>query len=96
MSLLLWGACAALSGVAGIFFWKFYLDARDRLFAMFAVAFWVLAVHWAALGIVNPATEERHYFYVLRLLAFLLIVADIVDKNHGSLRSRRREPEPPG
>ena len=91
MALLLWGACAALSGAAGLFFWRFYLDARDRLFAMFAVAFWVLAAHWAALGIVNPANETRHYFYVLRLLAFLIIVAAIIDKDRSSLRAERGE-----
>jgi hypothetical protein len=89
MSLLLWGMCAALSSVAGLFFWKFYREAHDRLFAMFAVSFWLLAAHWLALGVVNPATETRFYFYAPRLLAFLLIVAAIIDKNHAPARRTR-------
>ena len=88
MSLFAWGACAALSSVAGLFFWQLlYRETRDRLFAMFAMAFWCLSVHWCALAIVNPEVDTRHYFFVLRLLAFLLIIAAIIDKNRAASRS---------
>jgi hypothetical protein len=48
---------------------------------MFAVAFWIMGVSWAALAIENPPRETQHYFYLLRLVAFLVILAAIVDKN---------------
>jgi len=86
MTLFAWGACAAAGWTAGLFFWKFYRDTRDRLFAMFAAAFWCLTVHWCALAIVNPPVETRHYFFLLRLLAFLLITAAILDKNRSGSR----------
>jgi hypothetical protein len=68
-----------------MFFWRFFSQTRDRLFAMFALAFWTLAMHWVCLAVVMPQDDTRHYFYVLRLAAFLLIVAAIIDKNrsHG-------------
>lgn len=87
MTLFAWGACAALSSVAGLFFWKFYRDTSDRLFAMFAMAFWCLAAHWCGLAIVNPEADTRHYFFVIRLMGFLLIIAAIIDKNRATTRS---------
>lgn len=86
MILFSWGACAVASSIAGLFFWKFFRATHDRLFAMFAMAFWSLSAHWVGLAIVNPAVETRHYFYLLRLLAFLLILAAIIDKNRSSAR----------
>ena len=82
-----WGVCAAASWVAGLFFWRFFRETRDRLFVMFALAFWSLSVHWCALAIVNPMTETRHYFFLLRLLAFALIIAAIIDKNRSATKS---------
>jgi hypothetical protein len=38
------------------------------------------------IGIVNPTAESRHYLYVLRLVALLLIIAGIVDKNRSARR----------
>jgi hypothetical protein len=55
--------------------------SRDRLFRFFSIAFWILAAHWTALGIVNPAEETRHYLYLLRLLAFAVILVGVIDKN---------------
>jgi type II secretory pathway component PulM len=79
-----WGALAVAAVVAGLFFSSFWRASRDRLFLLFSLAFWVLAVHWTALGIVNPALETTHYLYLLRLVAFVLIIVAIVDKNRRS------------
>jgi hypothetical protein len=84
MTLFLWGACAALSAVAGGFFWRFFREMHDRLFAMFALAFWAFALHWAGLSLLQPHDDTRHYMYVLRLIAFLLILAAVIDKNRAS------------
>ena len=81
MLVFLWGVCAALSSTAGLLFWRFFRDTRDRLFALFALSFWLMAAQWIGLAVVEPAAETRHYFYVLRLTAFLLILAAIADKN---------------
>jgi heme A synthase len=81
MTLFVWGGCAVASAVAALFFWRFFRDTRDRLFAMFSLAFFTLGAHWAALASLAPGEETRHYFYVLRLIAFLLILAAVIDKN---------------
>jgi hypothetical protein len=84
LKLFLWGASALACAIAGMFFLRFWRDTRDRFFAIFAVSFWVLAIDWVALVVWNPPNETRHYFYGLRLVAFLLIIAAIVDKNRKS------------
>lgn len=81
MNAFLWGLCAMASAVISLFFWRYYLAARDRLLAWFSLAFASLSAHWIGLGVVQPSEDVRHYFYLLRLLAFLLIIAAIVDKN---------------
>ncbi len=81
MTLFLWGACAMGSAIISLFFWSFYRRTADRLLAMFALGFATLAVHWVGLAVVQPVEETRHYFYVVRLIAFLLIIIGIVDKN---------------
>jgi hypothetical protein len=75
------GVIVALCAVAGLFFLRFWRRTGDRLFAMFAVAFWLLALN--RLGL-SAAAEEREYhtwLYGVRLLAFLLILVAVLDKN---------------
>jgi hypothetical protein len=72
-------ATAAL--VSGLCFLRFWRDTRDRLFAYFAVAFGLLALCWLLLALVNPTAETRPFVYAIRLAAFGLIIAAIVDKN---------------
>jgi hypothetical protein len=80
----LWGATATSCFVAGVFFLRFWRSSRDRLFAYFFVAFWLLALNWIWLGLANTPAETRHYVYVIRLLAFALIAVGIMDKNRRS------------
>lgn len=82
------GAIAMGYAVAGLFFLRFWRKTRDRLFALFALAFFVLAanrVGGVALAI-PPGTTEHVYW--VRFAAFALILAAIVDKN--------RPRKPPG
>jgi hypothetical protein len=81
MNQFLWGALALAGAIAGLFFLRFWRASKDRLFLFFAAAFWALAANWAALGVTNPAMEHRHLVYLLRLVAFSLIIVGIVDKN---------------
>jgi hypothetical protein len=75
------GALVALSTVAALFFARYWRTSRDRLFGFFAAAFVLMAVNWGALAAFAPTEETRHYFYLIRLVAFLLIAFGIVDKN---------------
>lgn len=75
------GIAAAGSLGVGFFFLRMWSETRDRFFALFGGAFWVLAINWFALVLAAPASEHRHYFYIARLAAFLLIIIAIVDKN---------------
>ena len=69
--------------VAGLFFLRFWRKTRDRLFAVFALAFWLLALNWTLLAI-TARDEVRPSLYGIRLLAFVLILVGIVDKNRAS------------
>lgn len=84
MNEFLSGIAAAGSVGVGLFFLRMWGETRDRFFALFSGAFWVLAFNWFALVLAAPASEHRHYFYIVRLAAFLLIIIAIVDKNRSS------------
>lgn len=75
------GALAMASLIAGLFFLRFWTVSRDRLFVFFSLGFFVLGLTWTLLGLFHPGEETRHYYYVLRLVAFALIIAGIVEKN---------------
>ena len=77
----LWGALAVTSVIASIFFMRYFRLTRDRLFVFFSIAFLVMALNWIGLAIADPSIETRHQVYVLRLLAFVLILIGIIDKN---------------
>jgi hypothetical protein len=67
--------------LAGLFFLKFWKNTGDRLFAIFACAFWVLCVQRIALVVTTSVSENATYLYGLRLAAFVLILIAIIDKN---------------
>jgi hypothetical protein len=77
----MWGALSMASCIAALFFIRFWRRSQDRLFLIFALAFAALAVNWAGLGLTYPSRESSHYMYIVRLLAFVLFVVGIVDKN---------------
>jgi len=74
------GAIAALYVVAGLFFLRFWRRTRDALFVNFALAFWLFAAQ-AVMSIAGVLREEQSWLYLLRLLAFALIIVAIVRKN---------------
>ncbi len=76
---LLGGVVVACLAV-GLFFLRFWRRKRQRLFAIFAIAFWILGANWTALAFAQ-SDEARTALYVLRLAAFLLILLAIVDRN---------------
>jgi membrane-associated PAP2 superfamily phosphatase len=67
--------------VLGLFFLRFWRRTRDALFANFTVAFWLLALNQGAATLSNHSENETSWIYLLRLAAFLVIIAAIVRKN---------------
>ena len=66
--------------VAGLFFLRFWRRTGERLFLIFGVAFWTLGLNWLALAFTQQ-DEVRTWLYAVRLVAFLLILFGIWDKN---------------
>lgn len=75
------GAVTMGFAIAGVFFLRFWRRTRDTLFLAFAVAFGLLGLNQALLVLAPVPTEERSLLYLLRLLAFAIIIAAIVRKN---------------
>jgi len=67
--------------VAALFFARFWVRTRERLFLAFAAAFLLLALNQALAQWLGAADERAGYTYLLRVLGFFLILAAIVDKN---------------
>jgi hypothetical protein len=75
------GALALGYVVSGLFFLRFYRNTKDRLFAIFSFSFWLMAVHRVVVALASVDKEDLPYVYLLRLIAYLLIIFAIVDKN---------------
>jgi len=67
--------------LAALYFSRFWRRTGDPLFLSFAAAFALLGLGQALLALANVPVEERSWIYLLRLLAFALIIAAIVRKN---------------
>lgn len=68
-------------GVAALFFLRFRRETGERLFAFFAAAFALLALQRLLLAIGPMGRIDETWYYVIRLLAFALILIAIADKN---------------
>lgn len=75
------GLIAAGYAVAGLFFLSFWRRTKDSLFAVFAVAFWLMALNQALPVVLGIPREEQGGIYLLRLAAFTLIILAILRKN---------------
>jgi low temperature requirement protein LtrA len=76
-----YGAIGMGCAVAGLFFLRFWRATRDRLFVYFAAAFWAMAVERVLFVVLAVHEDTQHLVFLVRLAAFLLIIAAIVDKN---------------
>ena len=80
------GAIVAGFALAGLFFLKLWRRTRDELFLAFTGAFWLLGLGQALLTFSHVPLEERSWLYLLRLAAFVLILAAIWRKNRARSR----------
>lgn len=81
MEELLMGGIAMASAVAALFFLRFWRDTGDRLFAIFALSFVLLAITRLGLAFSREHSEGQTHWYWVRLAAFVLILLAIIDKN---------------
>lgn len=70
--------------VIGVFFLRFWYEGRDRLFAYFATAFFLLALQRGLLSFLGERESVSLYLYGTRAVAFLIILYAIIDKNRKS------------
>jgi hypothetical protein len=81
MSLFVWGLITMGYLIAGLFFLRFWSRTDDLLFGAFALAFWLLAANQGLVALSGSPREEHSWFYLLRLIAFLVIIAAVINKN---------------
>lgn len=80
MKIMLLGAIAMSCFVAGLFFLRFWKSTKDRFFLFFAIAFWMEGINRIALAL-TATPENAPIIYLIRLMAFMLILFAIIDKN---------------
>ena len=86
MNEMMIGAIAAASFAAGLFFFRFWRTTRDRFFLLFALSFWIEGVNRVVLHESVGLNEDAPVYYLIRLVAYGLILAAIIDKNRGPRR----------
>ena len=77
------GALSAMFLTAAVFFLRFWKQTRDRFFLTFAASFAVEGLSRVALLFVDRPSHPYAALYVIRMLASLLIVWAILQKNYG-------------
>lgn len=86
MDNILIGSIATASFVIGLFFFRFWKSTADRFFLFFAISFWIEGANRLLLIATTGLHEDSPTYYLIRLVAYMLIVIAILDKNRGSKR----------
>jgi hypothetical protein len=71
--------------VVALFFLRFWRKTGDRLFALFALSFALMSFSRFLLGFMHLPENVSPYVYGLRLLANVLLIYGIIDKNRAVL-----------
>lgn len=82
------GAIVMGFAMAALLFLKFWHRSREGLFLAFSASFLLLGINQALLTLSGIPVEERSSLYLIRLVAFLLIIAALLWQNRK--RSGRR------
>ena len=75
------GFLAAGFLVCALFFFRFWSRSKDGLFFAFGLAFGLLAIQQILGVFLGLPEEERSWIYLLRLLAFSILIVAILRKN---------------
>ena len=81
MNDILTGAIAMGSGVIALFFLRFWRNTRDRFFLYFALSFGIEGAHRVYSALTYQDNEDSPLHYLIRLLAYGLILWAILEKN---------------
>ncbi len=85
---LVTGMIAMASLIIGLFFLRFWRNTRDRFFLYFALSFGIEGVHRIVTTLTYDEHEESPLHYLVRLLAYGLILWAILEKNLPSRRDK--------
>ena len=83
------GVIVTASLTAAGFFWRFYRQTRDKLFFAFALAFAIEGINRMAFLVIDKPSEGSPIIYMVRLVAFLLLLGAIVAKNRDNPARKR-------
>lgn len=75
------GGLAAAFVIAALFFLRFWRSTRDQIFLAFAGAFLLLGIAQPLPVLLALPDEQQASIYLVRLVAFLLIIGAILAKN---------------
>jgi hypothetical protein len=78
---ILTGAIVMGSLVIALFFLRFWRNTRDRLFLYFSLSFGIEAIHRLYSALANDGGEDSPLHYLVRLVAYGLIIWAILEKN---------------
>ena len=81
MTTIIYGMTTMGFLIAALFFMRFWRKTNDSLFAIFAVAFVLLALNQALIGLLAATREDQSLLYLPRLAAFALIIVAIILKS---------------
>ena len=76
------GVIGTASLTAALFFLRFWKQTHDRLFLAFATFFAIEAINRVALLYLKHPNEGSAWIYLFRLLALLILLAAILEKNY--------------
>ena len=77
------GVIVTASITAGLFFLRFWRDTGDSFFLAFAASFMIEGANRAAVLFLPEPKQGTPWLYLVRLIAYLLILFAIVRKNYG-------------
>ena len=78
---MLTGAIAMASAVIALFFLRFWRASGDRFFLYFALSFAIEGLHRVVAALLYHDNEDSPLHYLVRLLAYGLILWAILEKN---------------
>ncbi len=89
MSQMMYGAISMASLTIALFFLRFWRSSGDRFFMYFALSFFIEGLHRIYSAVLNETGEDSPLHYLVRLLAYGMILWAILEKNLPS-RDRRK------
>jgi 4-hydroxybenzoate polyprenyltransferase len=86
MDQFLYGAIVMGLAVATLLFLSYWRRTRQSLFLYFAASFFLLGINYLSLAVTQIPVEDRSPLFLVRLLAFALLIVGIVQSNRGPSR----------